>query len=176
MDLARNRYGGWHGLDLTSSIQGQVAGCCERRGEPFCSIRCGDFLDQLRYQLLKNCASCSRLVGWLHETNCLKPVSSVDTMTVAYFTSDPCSLLLTVNIMGTLNCMQNFALVLCSAIGKLVQLEQLCCTCSLYLISVVWPVCLSTIFTQDTVHARSCLSQATAGVCSVCLGCVHFLC
>ena len=46
---------GWgHGLDLPGSGQGQVADTCKCGNEPTGSIKCGEFLDQLRTgQLLK---------------------------------------------------------------------------------------------------------------------------
>jgi hypothetical protein len=34
-----------HGLDLSGSGQGQVAGCCECGNEPLGSIQYGEFLD-----------------------------------------------------------------------------------------------------------------------------------
>jgi hypothetical protein len=36
---------GWkgHELDLSGSVQGQVAGCCERGNEPSDSIKCQEF-------------------------------------------------------------------------------------------------------------------------------------
>ena len=37
-----------HGLDQSGSGQGQVAGTCECGNEPSGSIRCGEFLDQLK--------------------------------------------------------------------------------------------------------------------------------
>jgi hypothetical protein len=37
-----------HGLDLSGSGQGQVAGSCECGSEPAVSIKCGEFLDDLR--------------------------------------------------------------------------------------------------------------------------------
>jgi hypothetical protein len=36
---------GKHGLDCYSSVQGQVAGCCERSTEPSGSIKCGEFVN-----------------------------------------------------------------------------------------------------------------------------------
>ena len=43
-----------HGLDQAGSGQGQVAGTCECDNEPSGSIKCGEFLDQLKTgQLLK---------------------------------------------------------------------------------------------------------------------------
>ena len=42
------------GLDRAGSGYGQVVGTCERGNEPSGSIKCGEFLDQLRIgQLLK---------------------------------------------------------------------------------------------------------------------------
>ena len=43
-----------HGLERAGSVQGQVAGTYECGNEPSGSIKCGDFLDQLRTgQLVK---------------------------------------------------------------------------------------------------------------------------
>ena len=36
---------GRHGLHLSASEQGQVAGACESGNEPSCFIKCGEFLD-----------------------------------------------------------------------------------------------------------------------------------
>jgi hypothetical protein len=46
---------GWeHGLNLSVSRKGQMAGACEFGNEPSGSIKCGEFLDQLRIgELLK---------------------------------------------------------------------------------------------------------------------------
>ena len=45
---------GIYGLDRAGSGKGQVAGICECVTELSCSIKCGDFLDELRTgQLLK---------------------------------------------------------------------------------------------------------------------------
>ena len=48
----------WHGLDRAGSGQGQVAGTCECCNEPSGSIKCREFLDQLRigYLLKKDSA------------------------------------------------------------------------------------------------------------------------
>ena len=44
-----------YGLDRAGSGQGQVAGTCEYGNELLGSIKCGEFLDQLRTgQLVKN--------------------------------------------------------------------------------------------------------------------------
>ena len=42
------KWGGGHGLDLSGSGYGQVAGSCECGNEPLGSIKRGEFLDQLR--------------------------------------------------------------------------------------------------------------------------------
>ena len=43
-----------YGLDRSGSGQGQVTGTCKGGNEPSGSIKCGEFLDQLRTgQLLK---------------------------------------------------------------------------------------------------------------------------
>ena len=43
MDLQEMAWG--HGLVLSGSGQGQVAGCCECGNEPSVSIQCGEFLN-----------------------------------------------------------------------------------------------------------------------------------
>ena len=57
MDLQEVGCGGY-GLDQAGSGQGQVAGTCEYGDEHSGSIKCGEFLDQLKTgQLLnKDCA------------------------------------------------------------------------------------------------------------------------
>ena len=37
-----------HVLDRNDSEQGQMAGCCERGNEPSGSVKCGEFLNQLK--------------------------------------------------------------------------------------------------------------------------------
>jgi len=47
VDVRINRMGGLV-LDLSTLEQGQVLGCCVHGNEPLCSVKCGEFLDQLR--------------------------------------------------------------------------------------------------------------------------------
>jgi hypothetical protein len=42
------RLDGGHGLDQSGSVQGQVAGSCECDDEPSDSIKCREFLEELR--------------------------------------------------------------------------------------------------------------------------------
>jgi hypothetical protein len=44
--------GGGHGLHLSGSGYGQVAGTCKCGNEPSSSIKCGEFLDYLRTRYL----------------------------------------------------------------------------------------------------------------------------
>jgi hypothetical protein len=36
---------GWHGLDISGSVQGQVVGSCECADKPLGSIKCVEFLE-----------------------------------------------------------------------------------------------------------------------------------
>ena len=63
-----------YGMDRAGSGQGQVAGTCECGNEPSGSVKCGEFLDQLRTgQLLKqDPAACSQSVSRLQNTNAVQ--------------------------------------------------------------------------------------------------------
>jgi len=47
MDLQEVGYGGY-GLDRTGTGYGQVTGTCECGNEPSGSLKCGEFLDQMK--------------------------------------------------------------------------------------------------------------------------------
>ena len=68
------------GLDQAGSGQGQVAGTCEYSNEPSRSIKCREFLDQLRTgQLLKkDCAPWSKYVS-NNDGLCTEAVGPKDT-------------------------------------------------------------------------------------------------
>jgi hypothetical protein len=59
-------YGG-HKLDRSGSGSGQVAGSCECGDEPSSSIKCGEFLEQLRaFWLLRKDSSSTALISCIY--------------------------------------------------------------------------------------------------------------